>query len=92
MAAPKRAQYGGGIIVNPEFNQGTKGWTFSGKGAIREGVSEDANRFIVVLNRTDPLNSFSQTVQLEKGNFYTFSGKSRSSLAKLQLLIYLEDV
>ncbi|XWS68135.1 hypothetical protein CRYUN_Cryun04dG0064500 [Craigia yunnanensis] len=73
LAAPKRAQYGGGIIVNPEFNQGTKGWTFSGKGAIREGVSEDANKFIVVQNRTDPLDSFSQTVQLEKGNFYTFS-------------------
>ncbi|XVE49336.1 hypothetical protein DITRI_Ditri01bG0074800 [Diplodiscus trichospermus] len=73
LAAPKRAQYGGGIIVNPEFNEGTKGWTGTGEGTIREGVSEDGNRFIVVQNRTDPLDSFSQTVQLEKGNFYTFS-------------------
>ncbi|KAK6241185.1 hypothetical protein SCA6_006574 [Theobroma cacao] len=73
LAAPKRAQYGGGIIVNPQFNQGTKGWNFTGKGAIREGVSEDGNRFILVHNRTDSLDCFSQTVQLEKGTFYTFS-------------------
>ncbi|XVE93511.1 hypothetical protein REPUB_Repub01dG0199100 [Reevesia pubescens] len=72
-ATPERAQYGGGIIVNPEFNQGTKGWTFSGEGVIREGVSEDGNRFIVLHNRTDPIGSFGLTFQLEKGKFYTFS-------------------
>ncbi|XP_022762139.1 uncharacterized protein LOC111308053 [Durio zibethinus] len=79
LAAPRRAQYGGGIVVYPEFNQGAKAWTFSGEGAIREGVSADGNRFIVVQNRTDPLYSFSQAVQLENGNFYTFSAWIQTS-------------
>ncbi|XVF44978.1 hypothetical protein PTKIN_Ptkin02bG0168100 [Pterospermum kingtungense] len=73
LAAPKGAQYGGGLLVNPEFNHGTKGWTYSGEGQMREGVSDDGNRFIVVQNRTDPLDSFSETVQLEEENIYTFS-------------------
>ncbi|KAJ0078263.1 hypothetical protein Patl1_37385 [Pistacia atlantica] len=47
LADPQRTHFGGGIIVNPEFNQGTKGWTVFGQGAIKEGTSERGNKFIM---------------------------------------------
>ncbi|WJX14885.1 endo-1,4-beta-xylanase [Trifolium repens] len=70
---PKRAQYGGGIIVNPEFDHKIKGWTVFGNGTIEERKSNDGNTFIVASNRTQSLDSFSQKVQLKKGIIYTFS-------------------
>jgi len=47
----------------------------SGKGSIKEGISNEGNRFIVAHNREQPLDSFSQKLQLRKGVLYTFSGK-----------------
>ncbi|KAG5005203.1 hypothetical protein AAZX31_10G244200 [Glycine max] len=73
LAEPRRAQYGGGIIVNPGFDHNIEGWTVFGKGAIKERISNGGNRFIVAHNRTHPLDSFSQKVQLKKGMLYTFS-------------------
>ncbi|XP_061373932.1 endo-1,4-beta-xylanase 5-like [Gastrolobium bilobum] len=70
---PQRAQYGGGIIVNPGFDHNIEGWTVFGKGAIEERISNGGNRFIVARNRTQPLDSFSQKVQLKKGMLYSFS-------------------
>ncbi|KAJ1397288.1 Glycoside hydrolase family 10 domain [Sesbania bispinosa] len=60
MVEPQRAQYGGGIIVNPGFDHSIEGWTVFGKGAIEERISNEGNRFIVARNRTQPLDSFSQ--------------------------------
>ncbi|KAJ1397290.1 Galactose-binding-like domain superfamily [Sesbania bispinosa] len=60
MVEPQRAQYGGGIIVNPGFDHSIEGWTVFGKGAIEERLSDEGNRFIVARNRTQPLDSFSQ--------------------------------
>lgn len=74
LVEPQRAQYGGGIIVNPGFDERLEGWTVNGKGATEERVSKEGNRFIVALNRTHPLDSFSQNIQLHKGRLYTFSG------------------
>ncbi|KAK7343527.1 hypothetical protein VNO77_12324 [Canavalia gladiata] len=71
---PQRAHYGGGIIVNPGFDNNIEGWTVFGKGAIEERISNEGNRFIVARNRTQPLDSFSQKVKLKKGMLYTFSG------------------
>ncbi|KAK2458474.1 endo-1,4-beta-xylanase [Trifolium repens] len=73
VAEPQRAQYGGGIIVNPGFEHSIKGWTVFGNGTIEERISNDGNRFIVAGNRTQPLDGFSQKVQLKKGMIYTFS-------------------
>ncbi|XP_028222219.1 endo-1,4-beta-xylanase 5-like isoform X1 [Glycine soja] len=73
LAEPRRAQYGGGIIVNPGFDHNIEGWTAFGNGAIKEVMSNGGNRFIVAHNRTQPLDSFSQKVQLKKGMLYTFS-------------------
>ncbi|MFQ6630167.1 hypothetical protein Gotur_007021, partial [Gossypium turneri] len=58
LAAPKRAQYGGGMIG---FNQRTNGSTLSSE----LGVSNDG------LHNTTL--SILKTVKLEKGNLYTFS-------------------
>ena len=74
MAEPQRAQYGGGIIVNPEFNRSAEGWNAYGQGEIEERISKAGNSFIVVHSRTHPLDSLSQKVQLEKGKLYSFSG------------------
>jgi hypothetical protein len=75
LVEPQRAEYGGGIIVNPDFNYSLEGWTAYGLGEVEERVSKAGNKFIVVHNRTHPLDSLSQKVQLEKGKLYTFSGK-----------------
>ncbi|XP_045786649.1 endo-1,4-beta-xylanase 5-like [Trifolium pratense] len=71
---PRRAQYGGGIIVNPDFDHNTKGWSVYGNGTIKVRTSNDGNNFIVASNRTQSLDSFSQKVQLKKGMMYTVSG------------------
>ncbi|KAK7357589.1 hypothetical protein VNO80_16882 [Phaseolus coccineus] len=73
LVEPERAHYGGGIIVNPAFDHNIEGWTAFGKGSIKEQISNEGNRFIVAHNRTQPLDSFSQKVQLQKGMLYTFS-------------------
>ncbi|KAK3035724.1 hypothetical protein RJ639_033426 [Escallonia herrerae] len=70
---PQRDQYGGGIIENPNFDYGTKGWTAFGKGVLQERTAENGNSFIVMHNRTQPLDSLSQRVQLKKGKLYAFS-------------------
>lgn len=75
LAEPRRAHYGGGLIVNPEFNRGLEGWTAFGQGAVREATSKEGNNYIVAYCRTNPLDSFSQKVQLEKGKLYSLSGK-----------------
>ncbi|KAF3435563.1 hypothetical protein FNV43_RR22652 [Rhamnella rubrinervis] len=67
------ALYGGGIIVNPEFKDNIEGWSVFGNGKLEEGISKEGNRFIVAHNRTQPLDSFSQQVQIEKGKLYSFS-------------------
>lgn len=74
LVEPQRAQYGGGIIVNPDFNQGLEGWTAYGQGEIEERISEAGNMFIVAHSRTHSLDSLSQKVQLEKAQLYSFSG------------------
>ncbi|XP_021837830.1 endo-1,4-beta-xylanase 5-like [Spinacia oleracea] len=68
-----KVQYGGGIIQNPEFNNGVEGWTVFGQGQLEERITKDGNRFIAALNRTYPSDSLSQRVQLQKGKIYTFS-------------------
>lgn len=75
MTEPQRAQYRGGIILNPDFDHNIKDWTVFGNGTIEEQISNDGNRFIIASNRTQPLDGFSQKVQLNKGIMYTFSGK-----------------
>ncbi|EEF29963.1 hydrolase, hydrolyzing O-glycosyl compounds, putative [Ricinus communis] len=73
LVKPRRPPYGGGIIVNPEFRNSIEGWKVFGKGEMKRGISEDGNNFAVAYNRSGPLDSISQKVQLEKGKLYSFS-------------------
>lgn len=70
---PHKAQYGGGIIINPELDNGLKGWSRFGYGKIRHKESR-GNRFIVAHGRNQPYDSVSQKLYLRKNNLYTLSG------------------
>ncbi|WCJ17978.1 Endo-1 4-beta-xylanase 4 [Euphorbia peplus] len=70
---PQRAQYGGGMLRNAEFNNSLKGWGVFGKAEIKEGISKDGNRFVIAHNRTHSLDSISQNVLFQQGYLYTFS-------------------
>lgn len=69
-----KVQYGGGIIQNPEFDNGVEGWAVYGQGQIEEKTTKNGNKFIAAHNRTQTSDSLSQRVQLQKGKLYAFSG------------------
>ena len=54
LAKPLVPQYNGGIVVNPELQDGLKGWTSFGDANISHLQSEDGNTFIVASNRRKP--------------------------------------
>ncbi|KAI8013950.1 Endo-1,4-beta-xylanase 5 [Camellia lanceoleosa] len=70
---PHKPQYSGGIVVNPELDDGLKGWTVFGDAKIEHRASKGGNTFVVARHRHESHDSFSQKFQLEKGMFYTFS-------------------
>ncbi|GAB4853424.1 hypothetical protein Ancab_017615 [Ancistrocladus abbreviatus] len=76
---PGNVQYGGGIIDNPEFDHGIRGWAPFGQAKIEERTAAGGNKFIVAFDRRHPSDSFSQTVQLEKGKLYAFSAWIQTS-------------
>lgn len=82
LAKPHKAQYNGGIIVNPELNKGLKGWTRFGKAKIQLRELQ-GNQFIVIHSRYQPYDSLSQKLYLQKDTLYTFSGISYTSLTSL---------
>ncbi|PIA60877.1 hypothetical protein AQUCO_00300413v1, partial [Aquilegia coerulea] len=73
IAEPLKPQYGGGIITNPEFNNGLDGWSEYGDGLIGKRQSKQGNNFVAARTRTNPHDSFSHKIYLEKENLYTFS-------------------
>ncbi|XXG48759.1 hypothetical protein AAC387_Pa02g3119 [Persea americana] len=73
LAEPLKPQYGGGILVNPGFNNGLRGWSKFGPGKIEQRVSKGGNNFIVAHSRKEPYDSFSQKLYMKKELLYTFS-------------------
>lgn len=73
MEKPHKAQYGGGIVLNPELDDGLEGWSAFGEAKIEERVS-GGNNFIVAHSRNQPYDSSSQKLHLQKDKLYTFSG------------------
>ncbi|KAI3448187.1 hypothetical protein Pfo_004852, partial [Paulownia fortunei] len=73
LAKPLGAQYGGGIVVNPELDEGLKGWTTFGDAKVEHGESYDGNKYIVASKRKESFHSFAQKFDLEKEKLYTFS-------------------
>ncbi|PHT98257.1 hypothetical protein BC332_32849 [Capsicum chinense] len=71
---PLKPQYEGGIVVNPEVNDGLNGWTILGDAKIENVVSSDGNNFIVASHRKGPYHGLSQEFQLEKDINYLVSG------------------
>ncbi|XP_025884753.1 endo-1,4-beta-xylanase 5-like [Solanum lycopersicum] len=88
LESPLKPQYNGGIVVNPEFNDGLTGWTLSGDAKIEHNVANDGNKFIVASKRKGPYHGFSQEFQLEKDKFYVISGTTLNNY-KRELYIHI---
>ncbi|KAJ8763382.1 hypothetical protein K2173_002265 [Erythroxylum novogranatense] len=73
LVEPKRAQYRGGIIENPDFDRCLNGWNVFGNASIEEGKSKNGNKFLISKHRTRPLDGVSKNVQFEQGQIYSFS-------------------
>ncbi|XP_055819227.1 endo-1,4-beta-xylanase 5-like [Solanum dulcamara] len=71
---PLKPQYNGGIVINPEFNDGLNGWSLLGVAKVENNVSSDGNKFIVASERKGPYHGLSQEFQLDKDKFYVISG------------------
>lgn len=61
--------------MNPELNDGLKGWAAVGNAKIEIAQSPDGNNYIVASNRLAETDGVSQTVNLESGKYYIVSGK-----------------
>ncbi|KAL5561382.1 hypothetical protein UlMin_031129 [Ulmus minor] len=72
LESPHKPQYGGGIIVNPEFNEGLKGWSSFGEAKIQH-IESQGNNFIAAHTRSHHHASISQKLYLDKNKLYTFS-------------------
>ncbi|CAL0304291.1 unnamed protein product [Lupinus luteus] len=75
---PHKPQYNGGIIENPELNNGLEGWTAFGD-AIIEHRESLGNKYIVAHTRNQPHDSVSQKLYLQKDNHYVLSAWIRVS-------------
>jgi len=73
LAHPQKPQYNGGIIKNPELNDGLQGWTTFGD-AVTEHRESLGNKFVVAHSRNQPHDSVSQKIYLRKGLHYSLSG------------------
>ncbi|KAF9621187.1 hypothetical protein IFM89_016681, partial [Coptis chinensis] len=73
LAEPLKPQYEGGIINNPEFNNGLVGWSIFGHGKIEKRNSKEGNTFAVAHTRYNPYDSFSQKLYMQKEKIYTLS-------------------
>ncbi|KAK7258048.1 hypothetical protein RIF29_32447 [Crotalaria pallida] len=72
LAQPWKPQYNGGIIQNPELNNGLQGWTAFGGAKIEQGESS-GNKYVVAHSRKQPYDSVSQKINLQMGMHYTLS-------------------
>ncbi|XP_054823057.1 endo-1,4-beta-xylanase 5-like [Prosopis cineraria] len=69
---PQKPLYNGGIIKNPEFNNGLQGWTPFGDSQIQHAESR-GNKYIVAHSRIHPYDSVSQKIYLQKNKLYSLS-------------------
>ncbi|XP_028783793.1 endo-1,4-beta-xylanase 5-like [Neltuma alba] len=69
---PQKPLYDGGIIKNPEFNNGLQGWTPFGDAQLQHTESR-GNKYIVAHSRNHPYDSVSQKIYLQKNKLYSLS-------------------
>ncbi|XP_019451515.1 PREDICTED: uncharacterized protein LOC109353634 isoform X3 [Lupinus angustifolius] len=72
LAQPQKPQYNGGIIKNPEMNNGLQGWT-AFAGAQIEQRESSGNKYVVAHKRKQAYDSVSQKINLQMGTHYTLS-------------------
>ncbi|KAK7264164.1 hypothetical protein RJT34_31768 [Clitoria ternatea] len=72
LAHPYKPQYNGGIIQNPELNNGLQGWT-AFEGATIEHRESLGNKYVVAHSRDQARDSVSQKIFMHKDNHYTLS-------------------
>ncbi|XP_020215054.1 endo-1,4-beta-xylanase 5 [Cajanus cajan] len=72
LAHPQKPLYNGGIIQNPELNNGLQGWTAFG-GAIIEHRESLGNKYVVAHSRNQIEDSVSQKIYLKKDMHYALS-------------------
>ncbi|TKY67694.1 Endo-1,4-beta-xylanase 2 [Spatholobus suberectus] len=72
LAQPQKPQYNGGIIQNPELNNGLQGWTAFGDARIEHRESL-GNKYVVAHSRNQAHDSVSQKIYLRKDMHYTLS-------------------
>ncbi|XP_057422152.1 endo-1,4-beta-xylanase 5-like [Lotus japonicus] len=72
LANPHKPQYNGGIVQNPELNDGLKGWTAFGDAKIEHRESSN-NKYVVARSRNQAHDSVSQKIYLQKEKHYTLS-------------------
>ncbi|XP_077215591.1 endo-1,4-beta-xylanase 5-like [Tasmannia lanceolata] len=90
LAEPHKPQYGGGILVNPEFNHGLRGWSRFGGAKIERRLSKAGNTFIVAHSRNKPYDGFSQKLYMQKEMLYTFSAWVQISEGKAPVTAVLK--
>ncbi|KAK7258047.1 hypothetical protein RIF29_32446 [Crotalaria pallida] len=73
LALPQKPQYNGGIILNPELNNGLQGWTSFAGAKIEHRESSSGNKYVVAHSRKQPYDSVSQKINLQTGKHYTLS-------------------
>ncbi|KAE8661556.1 F-box/kelch-repeat protein [Hibiscus syriacus] len=92
LAQPHKAQYGGGIIKNPELNEGLIGWSTFGNALIQHRNDSNGNKFVVARKRTQSLDGVSHKLYLENNKLYTFSSWVQVSEGKSLVKAVLKTV
>lgn len=73
-AAPP--QYGGGAAVNPDFDNGLKGWVGVGNAQLSSGLSPFGNNYAVISNIVEAQSDgASQHFRLDRDMYYVVSGE-----------------
>jgi GH35 family endo-1,4-beta-xylanase len=70
---PPPSSYGGGIVVNPEFNSSLDGWSPFGGSKLEIRLDEDGNEYLVASGRQNSYDSPSQKINLTQGMMYSLS-------------------
>lgn len=70
---PLPSSYGGGIIVNPEFNNSMDGWRPFGNSKLEIRLNEDVNQYLVATGRQNSYDSASQKLNLTQDMMYSLS-------------------
>ncbi|XP_050366316.1 endo-1,4-beta-xylanase 5-like [Argentina anserina] len=78
LANPHKPKYGGGIIMNPEFDNGLRGWSSFGNAKLQHRKLQ-GNKFLSAQSRSQPHDSMSQKVYLQADKLYTFSAWIQAS-------------